>query len=446
MGRFVLFISDRDWTLGSARDQAVSTTPLDFPPDADLTQRAERAYQALVALGYTGDPVVVAIPSQGCVCCTISTHDLDRKGRRRAMAYRLEEHLPVSAEQFTSDFIESGTGHALGACVETERLLIVVQALETHGIAVGPIVPAAVLAASHFLKIGGVRDAQLLMGPDTVAAIQQTGLDGFSVSHGRLVRWQWFSGRDDLPSNWDHHPEPSGPLKTFGSVGAVLGIADPADSEPCTPSHAAVLFAASVLDGKAEPVLNFRRDAIASSRRGLPTCNAFTALAVAMVALLVTVSFVFLWRGRVYEGLTRDAAVRQAVVFESLFEGHRIPGAVLTRLRSERAKFASLSGGDASVGAAVSDAIEKLAEVLASLPADLRFRILELNIGQESIRIEGQARSHGDAEKLTSALRATGSYEVDPPRTQTQPQGEVSFTLMLQTHKPAEPITSEVRP
>lgn len=68
-----------------------------------------------------------------------------------------------------------------------------------------------------------------------------------------------------------------------------------------------------------------------------------------------------------------------------------------------------------------------LQRVLGSLPTDLRYRILDLNIQPNRIRLDGQARSHVEAERLAMALRQSGTYEVESPKTEVLKERGVSF-------------------
>ena len=58
-----------------------------------------------------------------------------------------------------------------------------------------------------------------------------------------------------------------------------------------------------------------------------------------------------------------------------------------------------------------------LRDLLAGLPADLRFRVLEVRLDGSSFALDGQVRSHGDADAIAASLRA-GGFWVDPPSTE----------------------------
>jgi hypothetical protein len=64
----------------------------------------------------------------------------------------------------------------------------------------------------------------------------------------------------------------------------------------------------------------------------------------------------------------------------------------------------------------------------AGIPPGMRVRILEIRIGPESIFIEGQARTHSDAETISRGLSGAG-FAVEPPHTESLATGGVAFTL-----------------
>ena len=68
-------------------------------------QHRRRCGRTLKAASYDGESVLLAIPSAWCLCDPVATTGLPARNRRQAMAYRLEEKLPVAAEEVVADFI-----------------------------------------------------------------------------------------------------------------------------------------------------------------------------------------------------------------------------------------------------------------------------------------------------------------------------------------------------
>jgi hypothetical protein len=115
-------------------------------PGEPIDRFAQLAAESLRRAGYHGEPVLLAIPSAWCICASIPLDGLPRRSNRAARMFRLEEKLPLAAEDVVADFIDVGD-QALGVAARVEQLRPVVDALESNGIAVESIVPAALLVA-----------------------------------------------------------------------------------------------------------------------------------------------------------------------------------------------------------------------------------------------------------------------------------------------------------
>src|SRR5687768_8458701 len=113
---FILFAGhDGRWRL------AIDTSWADVPaePGAPVEHVAELAADAMRRAGYRGAPVLLAIPSAWCFAASISNADLPRRRDRGARLFRLEEKLPLAAEEVVADFIDAGD-RSLGVCARIE--------------------------------------------------------------------------------------------------------------------------------------------------------------------------------------------------------------------------------------------------------------------------------------------------------------------------------------
>src|SRR5688500_17692659 len=126
--------------------KAFKATDLAAPPGSPPAEVADAAAAALAALGYAGGGVMLALPSAWCLCAAIRLDDLPARNNRQAMTYRLEEKLPLSAEDVVADFLPIAGAAALGVCVDKRTLAPLVQALESRGVAVEAVCPASLLA------------------------------------------------------------------------------------------------------------------------------------------------------------------------------------------------------------------------------------------------------------------------------------------------------------
>ncbi len=455
--QYMIAVGDEGWRVAAiSQDGDVRTSPVPASDDAGPETRAEATVESLRELGYAVDPVVLALPSSWCLCAVIPTDDLHRGGRRKAMAYRLEEHLPVSAEDFVADYVEMEDHQALGVCAELETLRAIVTALEAGGVHVRHICPTALLAAAWAVEqhpgAGGVligdaaaNDADAVDGAEPSPG----GCDLIRLREGRPTAWAWIvEGNEAVRSHleaWETPDDQPVPLVLLGD-GALCEVADAAGTvEPVEPDgvgrdEVAARRAACVAAGTVSLWIDLRRDALAAPGRYDVYRKPVTALVAAAAILLVSLVGVMVWRGRQYEALAGRYVRQQAEVFRKVLPDQRVPAGVEGRLASERRKLEGLGGhasDEAAAGPSVS-ALVHLWEVLGRLPKDVRYRILDLNVQPDRIRIDGQARSHAEAERLAVALRESERYDVQPPKTEALKERGVSFLFTAEPrHRPA---------
>lgn len=436
-----VFVGDGVWRIGMVRDGAAHIEVLSPAEEGTLASRVEAVRAKLAEVGGTDGPVVLALPSSWCLCARVSTEGLERGKRFRAMEFRLEEHLPLSAEDFVADFLELEDGEALGVGGERDRLRAVVDALESGGVAVRHICPTALLAAGHAAdqhpEIDGV-----LMGEvqDDASAASGAGHDLVELVRGEPTRWWWYPEggdalRDELAA-WAASRDGPARLAVLGrgdegSGGGIVEGVEPIDVTGVSREEAAAHHAAAVLADAASPRIDLRRGALAPPDPYQTYRRPIGALAVAVVLLLVAVCAVTQWRGRQYGQLRSGYERQQAEVFRQTLPEQEVPRSIKNRLDSERRKLAGL-GGRASdrvdpEALRQLSALTQLRDVLAGLPRDMRYRIVDLSIEPQRVRVRGEARTYAEAERLALALRRSGRYEVDPPETESRRERGVRF-------------------
>jgi len=437
-----LLIPDaKRWTIALAGDEPTVET-IDRPSDADDAQMVAAVHDWLVDHQAPSTAIVLALPSSRCLSARMMTDDLERGNRRQALSFRLEEHLPIAAEQFVADYIETGST-ALGVCIEAEPIEPIVRALEDAGFAVHHIVPLSLLVAAEVAEADRTIEAVL------VGSLGESGqsVDVIELLDGKPMNWQWFVDAGDefrvamqaLAAQADGRVR----LAVVGD-GAVHDAIQGDDRFECIAQlpntrEAAVSAAAKLIDGRTVAWCDLRRDALARPDRYDTYRKPAAVLIAGVVLLLACVIGITQYRASRYAQMVGNLDAQQIELFKGTLPDQRVPVNIKSRLQSEARKLAGLSGQATGRGDLASlrstSALVHLHALLASAPADLRFRILDLSIDPSEIRVSGEARSHGDAERITAALRDTGRYDVDPPRTQALRDQGVSFTF---TAKPIE--------
>src|SRR4051794_20844309 len=187
----VILVTASDWRIGKAGPggASVSDVPIGRSASPDEAARAVAA-----ALGADAGPrgrsgVLLALPSERCLCASVRVDDLPARDRRLAMVYRLEEKLPLPAEDVVADFIPAGTS-ALGVCVEAAYARPLVEALESQGVAVDAICPASLLALQRrLMEIAGRGEAP----PDAVVWASEGRVELFVLRAGVVRSWSVLS-------------------------------------------------------------------------------------------------------------------------------------------------------------------------------------------------------------------------------------------------------------
>jgi hypothetical protein len=430
---YILFPGREVWRLGAGDGRAAAKlTDVAITADAEPRAIAGAVTAALKAQGYRGEGVLLAIESSMCLCAPVRTDGLPTKQRRRAMTYRMEEKLPIAAEDVVADFIEGGPAaavdaEALGICVRRTALTPVVEALEESGVAVAAICPASLLALQHLMRDG--RPLATPQLPDAVVWPNAGGeqLELFVLREGRLHGWYVFPNRaKDLLMHVAMASPSVGTLVAIGlepglctalaAARSELQVRQLAATAPTTPASS---LAAAVLDGKVIPWIDLRRDALAVRDPFRQVRAPLTVAAAAVVLCLICLCAAMLWRANRYDAMADRLADQQQAAFRQALPTGLVPPDVRSRLEAEERRLRGLSGDD-SAPPAGEGGLVTLRDLITHLPADrdVRYRVLEVRLDQNRFALEGQATAHGDADSIVASLKRGGAFVVDPPRTE----------------------------
>ena len=468
-----ILVGEGPWRMGLARGghrelrevNAPSSSPADEATPTLWAQAVKAAaWEAKAGTAGAGG-VVVAVPGAWCMAASLPPASLPRRGRHEALLYQLEEWLPLDAEAVAADFLEISGGGFLGVCVPHDRVRPLVDALEEAGVAVGTLIPAPLLVAGGLLREARLPEAGLLVALDPAGE----GLDVFGVQRGGLRSWtRCDTARCRLEDHLRREAtrargeggegEEEGdaveplPVVAVGLDAAIVDRLRAMDTlrlveNGSDPDVLLLSEAARVASGGA-PLLDLRRGPLAPADPLAKVRTPLIAAGMAALLLLASLTGTALWRAAAWDTVAQEHRREQAAAFLLAFPGRDVPAAPLARLRSEAARSRGVTAQPAQ--AARPSALLVLRNVLTHLPApdERRFRVLELRIepqrpqptprgatpgeGAEAVArlyLEGQARTHGDAEAVAAALRRSPGWRVDPPRTQGLPGGGVAFTL-----------------
>jgi hypothetical protein len=139
--------------------------------------------EAMRSAGYVNQPVLFAVPSDWCLCATVALSNRRLLRNRQALAYALEEQLPLAAEDMVCDFVTHESS-VFGVAIDLSILLPVVRALEEAGLAVTTISPSALLILRQLMS----QIAQPANGP--IVMVRRDQCDFFLVSSKRPTQWR----------------------------------------------------------------------------------------------------------------------------------------------------------------------------------------------------------------------------------------------------------------
>lgn len=424
----ILRQSNAGWQISAALLEPVDWHAMDVADPSDPLLIANAAADFVASHGLSRN-VALALESESVLAAKFIVANSAERRDRRVMSYRLEELLPVAAEDFAADYLTEGID-ILGMATPLRDILPLVMALEEQGLQVQSIAPKAITAMQAFGDFQGMPSSDFVLWQDADC------MELFRV--GRRI------------SDWRHLPADSASVvRHFGAVllrsnspihvtlldvdpllrdalGAMAEIeVEVVDTLPL--DEYARRGAASALVGKSKPWIEFRRDKLVAGdphralRREWQWCQWSLAL------LLISIAFFFGMRGRQYEQQVASLQVKQEALFQQVFPSSRIPNAVLSRLRSERAKLLGARGGDAAVEQPLS-ALNVLHEFITGIPSDLRLRVQQLRIEDAKVYLDATVRTVGDAGELADALAQQG-FAIDPPTTEQFDAKQVSIRI-----------------
>ncbi|MCY2929859.1 MAG: hypothetical protein NTV86_10275 [Planctomycetota bacterium] len=430
---FISLEPDR-WTVTADGPDGPAFREGPVEPHTEPEPLAAAIREALAQFNYAGQGVCLGVGASLVLTAGVEAAGLARKHRRTGLLYRLEEQLPLEAERLTADFVEPPVaGRCLAVAVETAAAQAIVEAFTHAGIQVEALCPTALLAAWEACRARPTPPDYVLLqaGPrvDVVRLVEGRPVAWHNVPHSpeELTRCLGI----DLLSNPIEREQPTA-LAAGDATGRLTALLrDHAIAGEAIESPVAALAwraAAHVLAGGQAGWVNLRRDALAPPHPWRPVAGLVRLAAGLALALVLTAVGACLVRGWMCQGLIARAQEKQASIYARLYPNTAAPANIKSRLRSQGALLAGVSG----LGQDVPDppsALDQLRTIAEHLPRTVRLRITEIRIEPGTVMIDGQARSHGDAELITQSLRKA-ALALDAPRTETLADGGVGFAIL----------------
>lgn len=415
--------------------------PVQGSAEEQTLSAIDQAVDVLTEWNALGQCVCLGLPSEMVFSAQVDTGGLPRKDRAVALTYRLEEQLPLEAERITADFLPATAGAGLGVAVETARTKVIVDRLTALGVEVTAICPIVLLTLWQALEgRDDPADYALVAGEDRVDIFRLAGpcpavwltassapADLVDLLHAELLANPSAEGRPKalLVGKLTDKAE------TTVRTDVRLEIESLGDQPPI---KLATRAAGQLLAGQHAGWVDLRRDAMALPNpwgrlSGLVRCAVILGLAA-----LAAMGAALYWQALAYDRLAGDLDNQQVTQFHRVFPNCRRPPNVTSRLRSELALLSGVSGTGYALPTRAS-ALDTLRRITDNLPPAIRLRITDIQLDPAGFVLEGQTRSHSDAELIARTLKQ-GNFEVDPPRTERLVAGGVAFTIIARLAEP----------
>jgi type II secretory pathway component PulL len=346
----------------------------------DCSSDASAIASALRATSYRGEPILLALGAMMCLPAPIPLEGIGPRDRK-AMLFRLEEQLPIAAEEFVADFVIHDD-RALGVAVRLDLLKSLVTALESEGVRVASVTPAAMLALAAMNPSDGV-----------VRIREEDRVNVISLEHGAPVRWN---------------------------------LVPATDTEIREIDDSAARQGAKVLSGAARPILELRRDALAPADRLDSVRGALNLLLASAAVLLLALAGAELALAHRYDSAASAFEGALAGDFHSAFPGWETAN-IPAVIESEHSKLAATDTTKLPPEARRS-ALRTLRDIVASLPSNGAFVVDRMTFEDTSFELEGHATSLQDVDTLAKSARTAG-MDVSPPQSRREDDGRWSFTV-----------------
>jgi hypothetical protein len=386
----------------------------------------------LEQLQYRGGSVLLALPSELCLCAVVDDSGLRKSSRQNGMLFRLEEQLPLAAEDVEADFVP-GNGRCVGVAWAAGPALALIEALEGEGIAIASVCPAALLIADEVCQRERSNST-----PDVLLLSTDHHVDAITILDGRLSDWALLPLSTSIV---DLHlrrlrlersdPQRVATIGCGGEFQAELGANSQinlVEELSANPRELAARAADRVLVHNARPPVELRRGRLACHDPLRFIRAPVRCAALAAMAFLLVVGISMFWRAERYERLAQAAEFQQREAFHIALPRQTPPPLIVSRLMSEEKRLAGISGTSATLPPSLS-ALPVLRDVLRGLPPQVRFRLLELRFDPSHFYLEGQSLDHGSAEQITESLRQSTGFQVDQPHTQQLAGEDVTFEI-----------------
>lgn len=368
--------------------------------------------------------VVLSFSSRLCFAESTDPGSLNSIGNRQELIYELENYIPFAAEEMVADFVICKP-NALGVAVEAKPFLQLVEAIEVCDYQILSISPASLLALQSFLSS---RDSPA----EGVVAFVDCGdeefLDLFLLRQGFPIRWaSCRQCANEINQQIDGWKLIGCEISEVFLVGESFSLEDSdfdrfSDRkykrvENKNSLELAKITAERILEEKTTSLVELRRERLSEKE---PHRHYRRAALIAMASMLffaACVSGKFFFQARVLADEALELRQAQVQCFADQFPEKKIPKDIRSRLESMDRQLRGQK--DRSLAEATLDHVTliTLQKFLNSLDTSMRFRVDELNLELNNLRLRSELRNRSDIQTLVKLLKKQGFAITNMPTT-----------------------------
>ena len=375
---------------------------------------------------------VIALDS--CDCFAIEAVQIEAKYFRstKALAYQLEQYLPLDAEQMVIGVRASPNGmrtkreQGLVVVADREALEATIAELEKGGTWIAGVTPRFLMGVQFWSQEKGIRDGHILW-----QNVEQDAWDYLKLRAGRPTIWRWLDSKTAIEEI----------LKdTLSSKVHLVGnLVDDLKGQVEQAGHAIRIHEASSIDVwamKAERLWtggnwNSWSDLCGSVKtryQSAPIYASLLVLTAFLLMLLAACSGYLYWKNSHLSDSIAKSDLERTELFDRLFPRQSVPTDIPGRLMSELRKLES-SKQELSKEPPIYSSFPIVVHFINQLPEEAVFRIDAIRAkSQQLSSIEGSTRSLTDFQVLVSSLRTGGFQFAEPSVTQMKD----GFSLRLE--------------
>lgn len=369
--------------------------------------------------------IVLLIPDSWCLPATFNTNNIPKRHRKQALDYIMEEEVPLPVEEFVADYLSIGPeGQVFGICCEKSRLEKVVGEILECGQCVEYICPISLVELQKVVE--------KYREPEVYIFRKNKHNNIFLIKENKPYIWMRTThSSNELPLHLYHLVNKSSNIfkvalygdacKDRTSLNSLYRVEILEYSD-----HAKDLTSFMDCIEFRKPWINFNRHSLVTP--SYDTKKSINVLFASILILFISLNIVIAYRISQYKSVISDNINKKSDIYTRTFPGDELLSDNLASLLQTEYDRLVAQRGQPKMPISNSP-LRTLYIILCNLPINIRFRIDNILLDQNKIKIEGESLTHSTASAIAKSLSKNTNWEMDMPRTQKIKGQGIRFTL-----------------